>query len=99
MKVADIILEQLGGVNRLRSMIGRNTTFVTDTNSVMICMPMVKGINRVRVTLEENDVYTMEFARYTRSQFKYKVKETLDHVYVSQIQELFTAKTGLDTHL
>ena len=55
------------------------------------------GINAVKITLEPSDTYTVKFMRMTRT--KLKVVAEVSDVYCDMLQEVFTDRTGLYTHL
>ena len=108
MRVAETILQQLGG-NRFVSMTGAKN-FVADGNTLRMSLPRnVSKANRLYITLDASDTYTMRFfhyspARLNRKTYAWsddKVKEikTLHDVYCDQLQEVFTAVTGMHTHL
>lgn len=112
MKVADIILNQLGG-NRFVVMTG-SKNFVADGNTLR--MTLAKNgskANRLHITLDADDTYTMRFFKYTAggwrvnhkagtiTEKKEKIEEvkTFTGVYCDQLQELFTEVTKLYTTL
>ena len=108
MKVAETILQQLGG-NRFVAMTGAKN-FVADGNTLRMSLPRnASKANRLYITLDASDTYTMRFfhyspARLNRKTYTWsddKVKEikTLHDVYCDQLQEVFIAVTGMYTHL
>lgn len=108
MKVADTILEQLGG-NKFLAMTGANH-LLADGNTLRMQLPKnFSKANRLHITLDPDDTYTMRFFRFTagrfsRKTFTYtedKVQEvkTYKGVFWDQLQELFTEVTGMYTHL
>ena len=106
--VHEIILEQLGG-QRFITMTGvKNLSY--DGPTLRMSLPRNKSkANRLWITLNNNDTYTMRFFRYTAPRFitakaeftNEKVTEIkqFEGVYNTQLQELFTRVTGLYTHL
>jgi hypothetical protein len=95
-----IILEQLGG-RRFIAMTGAKD-FVGAERSLVFRLPgtpgFVKdGINRVCITLDPADTYTVDCFRY-RSRYLVP-KATASDIYAENLQETFTRLTGLDTHL
>ncbi len=108
MRVADIILQQLGG-NRFAAMTG-SKMFIADGNSLKMNLAKnASKANRLTVTLDEaTDTYKMRFYRYTAGRLNKKtfawtpdkVTEVAEYsdVYCDQLQELFTEVTGLYTH-
>ena len=106
MKVAEIILQQLGG-RRFVAMTGSKNFF---TNGNDLCMSLSKNsskANRLQITLDPDDTYTMRFFRYTAPRLNKKTFEYSDekiteinrfeNVYCDQLQDLFTLETGLLT--
>ena len=111
MSVADTILQQLGG-QRFIAMTGSNH-FVSDKNTLR--MHLAKNMskaNRLDITLEFDDTYTMRFYKYTPSRLvtnhktqtckfsEEKVAEIAKFtgVYFDSLQEIFTQVTGMYTH-
>lgn len=106
--VCEIIYEQLGG-QRFVAMTGANH-LIADGNTLRMYLPAnLSGANRLYVTLDVTDTYTMRFFHYTPARLNRKtmvfsserVKEikTLEGVYYDQLQVIFKAETGMDTHL
>lgn len=112
MRVADIILNQLGG-NRFIVMTG-SKNFVADGNTLR--MQLAKNAskaNRLYITLDGDDTYTMRFFKYTAGGLRINHKKgtatfvedkttevkTVSGIYCDQLQEIFTATTGLYTRL
>ena len=107
MRVADIILQQLGG-NRFAVMTG-SKNFISDGNTLRMSLARnASKANRLYITLDFDDTYTMRFFRYTAPRWNNKkcwyddekITEikTYTGVYCDQLQELFTEVTGLYTH-
>lgn len=108
--VFGIILDQLGG-NHFVVMTGCHH-FVGDKDSLRMIIPRnASAANRLKIQLNWDDTYRMEFRRYrdgyiyTRNGKCYESKpideevKTFDGVYFDQLQELFTSVTGLYTSL
>ena len=108
MKIADIILEQLGG-NKFLAMTGANH-LVSDGNTLRMNLPKnASKANRLRITLNADDTYTMNFFKFTAGRLNKKtfawtedkkvdVKE-IKGVYCDMLQDIFTSVTGMYTHL
>lgn len=108
MEVAKTILQQLGG-NRFAVMTG-SKNFLSDGNTLR--MSLAKNIskaNRLEITLEADDTYTMRFYKYTagrldKKTFSWTEDKTIEvhkekGVYCDMLQPVFTQVTGLYTHL
>lgn len=107
MKVALIILKQLGGSEFL-TMTGAKP--VTDGNTLRIHLKKNQSkANRLYITLEADDTYTMRFFRYTAGRLNKKTFEwiedkvvevkTVEGVYCEDLRRIFTEVTGMYTHL
>lgn len=107
--IATTILNQLGG-NKFKVMTGSKNFFYeggTEKNqNVSLRMDLTKNIanvNRLQITLEADDTYTMYFYKLTinRTTFDHKITNEVKHegVYADMLQKLFTETTGLYTYL
>ncbi len=107
-RIADIILEQLGG-NKFIAMTG-SKNFISDGNTLrMTLVSNQSKANRLWITLDGLDTYTMRFFKYTPGRLNRKTFEFTDDkeveiaeyngVYYDQLQSIFTSVTGLDTTL
>lgn len=108
MRVADIILDQLGG-NKFVVMTG-SKNFVSDGNTLRMTLAKnASKANRLWITLEADDTYTMRFFRYTAPKMNTKTYTFTDEkitevkttkgVYCDMLQDIFTRTTGLYTRL
>ena len=112
MNVAETILTQLGG-GRFAAMTGCNH-FVSDGYTLHMHIPRNGSrANRLSITLDPDDTYTMRFSRYTPGRLKVDSKKQIAYfvedvtkeintyhgVYCDQLQELFTEVTGMYTRL
>ena len=91
--VASIILEQLGGMGRLRAMLSARD-FAKSENSLTFKWPnkdLLRG-NTLKITLDPSDTYTMQFYAVRGGQSKL-VKEFTD-VYADQLTTIFRDWTG-----
>lgn len=99
MTVANTILQQLGG-NRFAMMTGAKQ-FVGSADALMFSIG--KGakdkINKVRVTLTPDDLYTVEFMKYSPTKFTVTEIAKVEGVYNDMLQEIFTKYTGFFTTL
>ncbi len=100
--VAKTILAQLGG-RRFIAMTGARN-ICGESNRLMFQLPArfaKSGINIIRITLDWTDTYDVEAMKITKGMKGVKV-ETIEKrslVYNEDLQSVFTAMTGLDTHL
>lgn len=108
--VADTILKQLGGGNRLKAMIGARDIFSDDGGkSLVFKFPNRKksAPNYVKITLTPKDLYDIEFGRITMKKEPggfgikmptYKKLKTHKGIYADQLVDLFERTTGLYLH-
>ena len=97
---AQILLSQLGG-SRFVTMTGAKDFSVSDTGLLFKIGRNCKGINAVKINLNWMDLYDMEFMTIRRKDGVPEVTKTIpvSGVYFDQLQDVFTAETGLYTHL
>lgn len=99
-EVAKTILAQMGGM-KLCIMTGAKD-FIGTPNSLSFKIPTTKnGINRIKITLDPSDTYTMVFSsERKRDGFPYVTeKASFEDVYCDMLQTIFKDTTGLNTHL
>ncbi len=98
MTVAQTILEQLGG-RRFTQMTGAKN-YVDYGNALSFHLGRNSSrANLVKIILEANDTYTVEFSRFSMRTLDVKLLDSISDVYADQLQEIFTRKTGLYTSL
>jgi hypothetical protein len=97
--VAQTILEQLGGRKFLVMTGARDLMSFDNGTGLQFKLPRYTGlkINFVRIKLDPSDTYTVEFGRVHGLNYS-KISEH-EGIYCDMLQDLFTSKTGLDTHL
>lgn len=101
MNTAQTIFSQLGG-NRFAVMTGAKNLMSHGDAGLSFQLQRTPhytrdGINYAKITLNELDLYDMEFGRIHG--LKYTVKRTLSGVYAEDLCRIFSDVTGLDTHL
>ena len=99
-RVAATILAQLGG-RRFTAMTGAKN-FIAGNDHLLFQLPAGfarDGINKVKVTLDWTDTYTVEFLRCNFRTRSVVTVSTHSGVYDDGLQRLFAEVTGLDTHL
>jgi hypothetical protein len=90
------ILRQLGG-NKFIAMTGAKN-FVAGDGILAFRIPKaLDGINAIRITLTSLDLYDLKFFRIYGADMTLVAE--VNGVYNDQLQSIFTAKTGLYTHL
>lgn len=100
-KVADTILKQMGGGQKLKLMIGaRNFAYGTENKMDLVSFhfPASNQINTVKILYNRGrDLYNMEFG-YVRGG-NYQIKKTFDDIYFDQLISVFEDTTKLYLHL
>lgn len=108
MTVANTILEQLGG-NKFIVMTGAKN-LLSDGNTLRMTLPKnCSKANRLYITLDATDTYTMYFFKFTAGRLNKKTfswtsdkqedVEKISGVYADMLQDIFTSVTGMYTHL
>ena len=97
-EVANTIIAQLGG-EKFLAMTGAKDIFAME-EGVTFKIPGTmtrNNINYIRIFLDPSDTYTVEFWKYEKMRGNKLAEHSM--VYDDQLQDIFTAETGLDTHL
>lgn len=87
-------IQQLGGFNKLRAMIGAKN-FIKDTNYIQFRFSGYKKANIARVELTENDDYKLSFLKFSPSKFTCDLISETCGIYCDNLQAIFEDKTGL----
>lgn len=106
--IADAILEQLGG-SKFLAMTGANH-LLADGNTLRMRLPKNNSrANRLYITLDPDDTYTMRFFRFTAGRLNKKTFIWTEDktqeirlekgVYCDMLQDVFASVTGMYTHL
>ena len=108
MNTATTILQQLGG-NKFLVMTGsKNFLYAEKSETVeneWLRMDLTKNsanVNRLKITLNADDTYTMKFYKQVIKNYVDVVisnEQTFEGVYCDMLQEIFTKVTGLKTSL
>jgi len=98
LEIANTIRQQLGG-NRFAAMTGAKD-FVGGSNFLQFSIGKgaTNKANKVRVTLETNDTYMIEFFKCRAFDVR-SCGPVVRGVYADRLQAVFTEHTGFDTHL
>lgn len=96
--IADTILAQLGN-GRFIAMTGAKHFLHDATGTLSFQYPKRKGfkVSGVRIALNVMDTYDVTFVDMKRDYST--IEKAVPGVYADQLQRVFTAETGLDTHL
>lgn len=91
--VATTILAQLGGIGRIRMMTGADQ-FVYDDTSIKFRIGggAKNRIRYVKITLNGNDLYDVEFAKVVK--YEYKIVAAEQDIYVDMLMKLIEDTTG-----
>lgn len=101
MKVHEIIIEQMGGINRLVAMVGAHSfryLELEQNTSLFFKFRMNPKMNTLKVTYDyAKDLYEMEFSKATPR--NYKALHHYTDVYAEDLIPIFESTTGLDLRL
>lgn len=98
--IANEILAQLGG-NRFAAMTGAKN-FIAHADGLSFKLPARfarDGINHVRVTLTDSDLYDVTFSKFNARKLELSEVAKRDGLYNDNLQAIFTEVTGLDTRI
>ena len=91
-EIANEILKQLGGRNKLTMMIGMKDAFAIE-NGLVFKFKMSKIANYVSIVLNGNDLYDVTFKKLRG--FNSKDVEILEDVYCDDLKSIFENTTKL----
>lgn len=98
--IAGNILRQLGGQRFIAMTGARNLVAHERALSFGLQANLTKQkANRVQITLDADDTYTVEVGKVNMRKLDYSVLATVHGVYADSLRKVFTNLTGLDTHL
>jgi hypothetical protein len=104
---ADIILQQLGGQRRLKIVMGAKDFFSDGKYNQTLVFKFTcrakEGINYIRITLNSNDTYDLEFIKIGRKKDKelgiflpvHNVVNTFQGAYAEMLASVINSHTGL----
>lgn len=106
--IAETILSQLGG-NAFIAMTGAKKFFTNGNDCCFSIGRNTSKANRVQIILKADDTYTVQFKKFTGGRLNKRTYEYIPEkvetlkeyngVYCDELQSVFTAYTGLYTHL
>lgn len=97
-QTAKTIIEQMGG-NKFAAMTGAKN-FVASEDGLQFSIPKTNKINKVVIELNANDLYNVSFWNIQMgANFKMDKISEETNIYADTLRSVFTAGTGLDTHL
>lgn len=107
-QITKTILEQLGG-NKFIAMTGSEPLLVRGNTLPMTLAKNVSKANRLHITLEADDTYTMRFFYYSQGRLNHRTRVWMpektvevakyEGVYAEDLCRIFKSVTGLDTRL
>jgi hypothetical protein len=99
MEIAQTILDQMGGANRLYTMIGaRHMVALDGIGGLQFSFSGCRSANKLVIRLNGLDLYDMTFWNVKRNGECIQVSESCN-VYADQLQDIFIADTGLDLRI
>jgi len=87
-------MQQLGGFNKVAAMTGA-ANFIDLGNGVSFKFKGCRKINCLRVVLDADDTYTVDFYKVNMRTFDVKEVKTLSGMYCDQLIPTFESTTGL----
>ena len=96
-QIAETILKQLGGFNKLNMMIGLKDLYALDNGLRFKIKIRGSKVNYVKITLNSLDLYDMELG-YLRGQ-NYKVISEHNSIYSDMLKPILAKKSGLNLSL
>ena len=93
-QVAETIIAQLGGFGRLKAMVGA-FNFAKAENYVVFRFKGSRKFNMLKVTLDLDDTYTVEFIKYSPSKSTATTVKKCSMIYCDMLVSLFEDTTGL----
>lgn len=98
MTIAQTILKQLGG-NKFLIMTGCKDFVDAGYTLRFKLARAVNGISHVRVTLDIDDCYRVEFVKWSAKRLAFTIVAAYGTVYADQLCTVFEKETGLATRL
>jgi len=92
--IAREILRQLGGGNKLAAMIGAHG-FTSEGRDLSFAFKGSREANRVKITLNELDLYTVEFFKFSPKTLACPMVKELPMVDCAELTRCFELVTGL----
>jgi hypothetical protein len=93
-EIAEIIAQQMGGINRMVAMTGAHT-FVDMGNGLSFKFKGCRKANCLQVILDSSDTYSLTFCKITQRGLEVETKLELSGVYADQLRGIFESYTGL----
>ena len=94
MQVAQTILNQLGGINRLKLMVGANK-IIYSSDMVKFYFKGSKKANLCKITLTDSDTYLIQFYKFIPKNLNFNPVKEYNDVYCDQLVKIFEEETGL----
>lgn len=91
--VAKIILQQIGGLNKVNAMIGLKNLGYTENSLQFGIKIRGSAANFVKITLNSLDLYDIEFGNIRG--YNYKQKSEFNNIYCDDLKKLIEKETGL----
>lgn len=91
-QVADTIIKQMGGYGKLSAMVGAKH-FTVNESGVGFRFSLCRKANHLKVILNGDDTYTMQF--YKMGKYDFKMVNEVDGVYWEMLKPIFEKYTGL----
>jgi len=94
-EVVNVIIQQLGGIGRLRAMVNARD-FVAGENSLQFAFSGSRKVNKVRIEYRPGmDDYVFEIGKYSPSKFEWKSVAKVEGAYWEDLIPLCERSSGL----
>lgn len=94
MQVAQTIIDQLGGIHRLKAMVGVSQ-LVYSSESVKFSFKGSRKANMCKITLMPSDTYLVQFYKFSTKNLNLNPVKEYNDVYCDQLVEIFEEGSGL----
>lgn len=92
---AKTTIAYLGGMGRLKAMTGAYNFLIEADNVVSFRFKGSRKANTIKLTLTGDDLYTVEFLKYSPSKMEFKAIKKVEGYYFDMLAPLFEETTGL----
>ena len=95
-EIAETIIQQMGGIGKLKSMIGAENFSYNTNGELTFKFKMCKKSNCVQIFYDQGtDLYNITFLKINLEKLEIKKIEKFEQIYCDQLIEIFEQFTGL----
>lgn len=93
--IANTTLEQLGGANKLKAMVGATNFSYDSKGTLTFSFKSCRKANIVSISLSPMDLYDIEFSKMNTRSYECKTVKTFEGVYAENLKSVIEEFTGL----